>query len=336
MAKRKYSNSTKIQPSVQKLWFAVPNWDGVSADDTRHHIDLSQCASLVNRRFYRQGVNWAVANMTLHVVNQYGQQYVKPGQSVSVNKLPNTWVMSNSWEKVFRAWKRQQDETLEDGTQESVRAKFNDFKIYMNDHHHSATFTRNLLPLGHTGGEWEAAQIVIPNYGSPGVNYEPYLMAVGPDVGGAGGTIGMIEAYANSRSVPQSPDPVAGAGVLNTANHLRAMFDVGDNNEDILENVVDKNNDLPYPQLDYIGGAVQAPGLEIHSYWNTPLTSVGTRFQMGGGTFPCGLIEVQSNITLYASDDYSGNPLENTFSFLEVTLVPGTHRGYLCEPMTEM
>jgi hypothetical protein len=161
MAKRKYSNSTKIQPAVQKLWFAVPNWDGVSADDTRHHIDLSQCASLVNRRFYRQGVNWAVANMTLHVVNQYGQQYVKPGQSVSVNKLPNTWVMSNSWEKGFRAWERMNKDALSEA--QSVKPKFMDFKIYADDDHETSGVSNNLLPAGFTAGEWIPSRVSIPN-----------------------------------------------------------------------------------------------------------------------------------------------------------------------------
>ena len=47
---------------------------------------------------------------------------------------------------------------------------------------------------------------------------------------------------------------------------------------------------------------------------------------MKGGAFPCGLIRVSSTLTIPEGDS----------ALLQVNLVPGTHRGYLCEPMTEM
>ena len=60
MAKRKYSKrSRNMEPAVQTLTFTgivAPKGGG-----NLSHIDLSQVASLVNRRFYRQGINWAVA-----------------------------------------------------------------------------------------------------------------------------------------------------------------------------------------------------------------------------------------------------------------------------------
>ncbi len=59
MAKRKYSKMKKIEPSVQTLLIPTPT---VSAGTTdQFYVDLSQIASLVNRRFYRQGINWAVS-----------------------------------------------------------------------------------------------------------------------------------------------------------------------------------------------------------------------------------------------------------------------------------
>ena len=137
MAKRKYSKIKKVEPSVLTLYFVL---EAESSGKETNYIDLSQCASIINRRFYRQGINWAVSGFK--VLTQAGVT----GQ-VSIHKLPNTWVMSNAWEKGFRAWKRQQDETIEDGTQESVKAKFNDFKIFMNSDHLSKDFSRNLLPL---------------------------------------------------------------------------------------------------------------------------------------------------------------------------------------------
>ena len=317
MANRKYSKMTKIQPSVQTFQFSVTQED---VNDL-NYIDLSQCASILNRRFYRQGINWAVSSIKI---------LTAATGAVGINKLPNTWVMSNSWEKVFRSWKRQQDEALDDGTQESIKAKFNDFKIYMDADHHQKGFASNLMPQSSgvpnpetaTAGEWEPAQIVIPNYGTPGTNYEPFLHAVGGDVGGAGGSISMIKAYENSRSVPQSPDPLVPGTVLSSSNFLNLMFDVGDNNTDVLANVVGKNDELPYVQDNYPGGAVQAPTLQYHDSALISGTTIGGVTSLKGGNFPCGLIRVSSNI-------------DQANTLFVVNLIPGNHRGYLCEPMTE-
>ena len=54
MAKRRYSRSKKIQPAVLTMQFELTN----SGNDSyvSNYIDLSQCASALNRRFYRQGI----------------------------------------------------------------------------------------------------------------------------------------------------------------------------------------------------------------------------------------------------------------------------------------
>ena len=87
MAKRKYSNRSKIEPAQMTLYFAPgsPNVNSTRTD----YIDLSQVASLVNRRFYRQGINWAVAGFKILSTDQ-------SNGLVTIQKLPSTWTMSNS------------------------------------------------------------------------------------------------------------------------------------------------------------------------------------------------------------------------------------------------
>jgi hypothetical protein len=46
---------------------------------------------------------------------------------------------------------------------------------------------------------------------------------------------------------------------------------------------------------------------------------------MKGGNFPCGLIKINA-----ANSGSTANIL------IQLDLVPGDHRGYLCESMTEM
>ena len=130
MARKKKHNRNKIEPSVMTLYFTTPSTSPESSSTS--FIDLSQVASLVNRRFYRQGLNWAVAGFKITTANPSGGANILG--SVSIEKLPNTWVMSNSWEKSFRTWQRMTNETLEEN--ESARPKFLDFKVYADSDHH--------------------------------------------------------------------------------------------------------------------------------------------------------------------------------------------------------
>jgi len=307
----------KIEPAVKTLRFEV-----AAAVGQYQYISLSQCASIVNRRFYRDGLNWAVGGFTV-IGGGAGSGFI------TVNRLPETWVMSNAWTKAFKAWQRQQNDTLEDGSQESVKARFNDFKVYMDQAHYDATARpsgSNLLPNGTAGiaypaGEWDYSQIVVPNNPVPGVNWEPYMQMIGgaPPIA-LGPSFGLIQAYANSRSTPQSPDPVMPPGVTTGGfNVWRDMFDVGDNNDDIMDNIVGKNNDLPYVQDDYPGAGID----QAEFVASIRLANTQSQTQVAGSSFPCGLIQLDTSL------------LEGTVQFI-VHLVPGDHRGYLAQSMLEM
>ena len=308
----------KLQPAVMTLNFTG---DG--------YIDLSQCASIVNRRFYRQGLQWAVAGFTVELDNQ-----VTTG-NIRIETLPTTWVCSNAWHKVFAAWKKQQDEALE--TSESAKARFNDFKIFMDTVHGDAGFSANLLPTFGDGtgqftpGKWDASQIVVPNSAADGSGSdvdpsEYYLHMVG--AGRPAGSRGIIAGYAYSRSVPQSPDPALPApggfpNLTNENNWIRNMFDVGNDDQEVLENAALHNNDLPYPQNDYPGGPIQAAGLQLHSAFKASGSNViANRFSIPGCIVPCGLIKFSNDTGVNAR--------------LQIHLVPGDHRGYMAEPMQDM
>ena len=337
---RKYSpkkRRSKIEPAVLTMSFATTT-SGTGVRQ-RTYVDLSQAASLMNRRFYRQGINWAVAGMKV--------TSVQPG-SVTVSKLPNTWVTSNAWEKAFRAWNKQQMEYVEQAGAESGVAAFRDFKVFADTAHvdqylanGSNLNATNLMPVAvaptglgvtATGGEWEPSQIVVPNLiadasGSLVDPFEYLLHMVGTN-GHAGISRGVLEGYADSRAYPQSPDPVSPA-LDSDQNWLQRMFDVGNDGGEIIDNATDKNDNLPYPQVSYPGGQNQLEGLEWHDFTQIYATSATTNVgiaRLKGGNFPCGLIAIDWT----PSGDQSANLV------IQIDLVPGNHRGYLCEPMTEM
>ncbi len=329
---------TKIQPAVSTILINVP------ANDFSY-LDISQCASIANRRAYRQGLNWAVRGFRC---NQKGGSTAGRFQ---IEKLPETWVMSNAWHKAFAMWNKQQRQAIDDAGAESAVAKFRDFKVFMDTVHVDSVLagTNVNLPIKSGGGtfldstsgvalsaEWDYSQIVIPNAddtdpitgaqldaaGNP-IDIHPlefYLHMVGANRTAT--SKGVIDGYASSRAVPQSPDPVA-PPMGSADNWMRDMFDVGNDNSEVLSNATDRNDDLPYPQVFYPGADEMASVLQLHAH--TDITATGTAvnnsFVMAGSQVPCGLLKFTNG----------------TDQVMEVfiDLMPGTHRGYLCEPMQE-
>ncbi len=333
----------KIEPSVMTMQFTF-NLTGDATIDN-YTLDLSQCASILNRRFYRQGLNWAVV----------GFKFLGTDEStLSIQKLPSTWVMSNAWEKGFRSWQKMNNEALQEA--ESVKPKFLDFKIYADATHHSAGFAANLLPGNYTptftqavAGEWSSSKLLIPLTGAsvtdPGQVTEREIIATGanyPGVSPVSGlnSVSLIEGYANSRALPNIVDPnvpadAADADGGTAENWMSALFNEGTQQTDeVLGVLIDENNIAPYPfendgvNVDtmYPGGANQVAGLETHDIEFITPTTIGGTTHMKGGMFPCGLVRVQAQ-----KSTAGGGVLQ-----LQVDMVPGDHRGYLASPMTEM
>ncbi len=345
MAKRKYSKMTKIEPSVQTFQFSVTQ---ENVNDI-NFIDLSQCASLLNRRFYRQGINWAVSSIKI-LTSATG--------AIGVNKLPNTWVMSNAWEKGFRAWQKMNNEALAESP--SVKPKFLDFKIYMDETHHSKGFDRNLLPqsfgipnpIDAIAGEWFSSKYEVPQavaFNSQDVSSRE-IIGVGPSYPGVSPVTGLdavslIEGYAASRGLPNIEDPntpkdAADADGLNPSNWLTALFNDGSiRDAEVIDLMTSENNQAPYPfengadplnpgftfpDTMYPGGANQLASLEIHDTEFVTSSTIGGTTRLKGGNFPCGLMQLTSSFAA------------GTEFIVQLSMVPGTHRGYLCESMTEM
>jgi len=307
------------------------------------YIDLSQVASIVNRRFYRQGLNWSVAGFKF--TSTSGNSGV-----VGISKLPTTWVMANAWEKSMRTWNRMNREAMAET--ESIRPKFLDFKIYADAGHHTSGYAANLLPYASgpsfaLPGEWEPSKIYIPNATNvaPATTQDLELIAVGASFGplGASGlsSVSCIEGYAASRGLPNVLDPNAPGDADDTGgatpeNWMAALFNDGlVQTSEVIEDMITENNIAPYPfendgvNVDtmYPGGANQMSGLEIHDISTVSATTVGSQTRAKGGNFPCGLIKVDVGATA------EGTGMSLT---LQIDLIPGHHRGYLCESMTEM
>ncbi len=361
MARRKarIPQGKKIQPAPLTMTFSITTPENYTA--TEQYIDLSQCASLINRRFYRQGLNWAVSGFTIGASVTTAGGATNPQGSVSIFKVPQTWVASNAWEKGFRAWQKMNREALQEA--ESVRPKFLDFKVYMDATHHSVGSDANLIPLGespldpadpslgsYVKGEWDYASIYTPNVidtqpaaGTDTMN-EFDIIWTGANFPGASTQTGhngvsLIEGYAASRGLPDIRDPNAPDDAYDTDggtphNWISAMFNEGTTQDsEVLEDLITENNQAPYPfendgvhtDTMYPGGANQGGGLEFHYTQPVTATTVGGLSTIPGGTFFGGLIKIKT----------SGD-LTPGAHIIQVHLVPGPHRGYMCQPMQDV
>jgi hypothetical protein len=332
MARRKarIPQGKKLQPAVDTMVFDL----SVSGGLSNQYIDLSQCASLMNRRFYRQGLNWAVAGFT----------WIAQGNgSMTISKIPDTWVASNAWMKGFATWQKLNNEALEEA--ESVKAKFTDFKVFMDSDHHTLGSAANLIPrvvpgVPYATGRWDYSKQVIPKTdGTDGVNnFE--IIWTGANYPGSGASslnaVSLIEGYAASRGLPDIrdpnvPDDAYDADGATPENWMSASFNEGTSQDDnVLTDLVLENNIAPYPfendgtatDTQYPGGANQAPGVQEHDISLLTATTVGGHTSFKGGNFQGGLIKLS-----YTADQTS---------FLIVHLVRGPHRGYMCQPMQDV
>ncbi len=346
MARRKarIPQGKKIQPAVKTMIFSIP---GIEGANTQHFIDISQCASIVNRRFYRQGLAWHVTGFTL--VN-------KPNVSGSftVSQIPETWVASNAWEKGFRAWTKMNNEALEES--ESVKPKFLDFKVFMSSTHHEAGSSANLLPedtIGNvfTPGEWEYSKYHIPNTAvdssDPTSNNPRDIIWTGANYQGVGASgdfaVSLIEGYAASRGLPDiqdpnTPDDASSVNASLAQNWLAALDnDFDQQTGEVLTDMITENNQAPYPfendgvhtDTMYPGGANQAPGLQNVCSTNVTATTVGGTTYLPGSMIPGGLLHITNNLQI--TGDQTTSP-----AFLLLHLAPGFHRGYDATPLQEM
>jgi len=341
MARKKQyrSKMKKIEPAVQTFLVktASTTAPGV-AGSTTSFVDISQIACLLNRRFYRQGINWAVSGMKI---------FSGASGNITISKLPETWVMSNAWEKGFRSWQRMNNDALAES--ESVRPRFLDFKIFADDAHHSAGFGANLLPYSPLTlvdihpGEWESSKMIVPKTNGTDQVSSFEIIATGANYPGAGfsgqNAVSLIEGYANSRSLPQvldpnTPDDARDASGTNPENWIVALSNEGTQQDEvILADMTLENNIAPYPfendgvNVDtmYPNGELQFSGLQFHDFETVTGTTIGGITRIKGGMFPCGLMRID-----HQTSESNGNLV------IQIDLVPGNHRGYLCEPMTEM
>ncbi len=334
--------------------------------DTAVYLDLMQIHSLVNRVSCRQGR--LVGVQSIEVGCKAGGAF-----SAAIWRLGHQWSIVNAWEKSMRLWLEQQNDTAEEASLESTVARYRDYKVHMTAMHASQGFVSNLLPVGYSTDDgastldrysWDASRLVIPNDAVVGTTTERQIYVVGEDdTTLAPDGIGLVHAYADSRSRPQVTDP----NIVTSADGgiFAEMFDVGMDDNEIIENFQGDNNTAPY--LNYHNAALEAyPGgefqggqtslgitgpdsaafgtgpqfMQLHDILSVNASQNYNTDTCSGLLAPCGLICIQFKATnVGATVGPTVAPPQGNINagfWMRVVLAPGDYQGVLAIDMVDV
>ena len=296
---RKKSRKSKIQKHENKVALmatTLSNTGGTFSDSV--FIDVGQCASIVNRKLIRQGQMFRIKNM-----RAYTQDNSPANVGIRVSVIPRVWPFFNGYRK-SRALFHKMNASLTDGLSPTVYPKYHDYKVLMNESHydnHIGSGDTNLLPVDGDGvavpaGEWAYSQF--SDSGSTADNY--YVHVLGDHSGSSGSwtSVGLIEAYSQSRAYPQVDSTVTEGLVpadIATSPWAR-LFGDDDQTGDVITRLLADNDTPPYDRANYAGGAGSFEGgLNVfkHRLQNDGgYTGSGT-FSIPAFDAPLGLIRIE-------------------------------------------
>lgn len=287
-----------------------------------HYIDIARTMSSLNRRLYRQGMVYHVANITVHDSNGNAE--------VRFATAPNTWTTHLAWKNAFEGWKKQRAEVLSET--QLTPGKWSDFKVYLNqDMVDDADWPVAINVENQTTreGAWDYSNMT---FSKSGVQYDDHALGLlGPsDIGTAitnetspddtsyDGYLGAIEVLEDSRRRINTPEVSPATDVV-----LFGTVNAGTTN-DTIEEIIDEGDDSPYPLHRIVGGGSNpSAGSDAFTVRECHIASTYSPIaHVGGFPVPCGLIQVETK----SSTD--GNIIG-----LLIELVPGDYKGVHALPM---
>ena len=215
-------------------------------------IDIALALSVINRKFYRQGVYYYVNSVEVYN-NETGV--------IDLHTLPDTWVTKNAWNRAFQIFQKMN--SMVGAPMSAVKPKYHDFKVYMDSRHYA---TGSMLPSLHTinqgsatvsADDWVYSQFVSAD--DDGDSNQEADNFHGHMIGGHSGnsddwdSIGLIKSYAETRGTVNSETP--DDANVDITDPLLNLFDFSSEEQlnDIVQNLLDDNDNPPYNYNQYVG-----------------------------------------------------------------------------------
>lgn len=215
-----------------------------------YYIDLARDLSIQTRKLNRQ----------LGVRTVYGGLYEdKDGSKIHINVAPNQWPTRLAVKRLFKAWKKHTARTLEGSG--SMSPKYNDFKLYLNEHHDSVGANNiqiacDAAGIEYTQGEWDYSTLMSDDPNPQGTIETFDMCVVGGEhklnPNGVPILVSACKSWLSTRAEQdQSGTPVPPAGFA--TDPITNLFDSSDIHDDRMTALVDENDRSPYPEAVILG-----------------------------------------------------------------------------------
>ena len=236
------------------LYYNLTNGTTGDPSADSHYIDLAAGLSAMNRRLYRQGRQYHIANIT--VIDTSGDSKVR------FATLPQVWTTNKAHKLMFDAWKDQRARALENSPS-NITGRWADFKVYMSQQHRTESL---ILPVNSDvgpiqPGEWEYSEIeyIDPSSGNEVTDQPLWMMGGHDESSGSTNGAGVLKALQEMLAIPpESPQiPNITKSVIMNMNPA-----TGDDNSDLLANIMTDNDIAPYDGAVVIGADSTASNTE--------------------------------------------------------------------------
>jgi len=296
------------------------------ANEDNHYVDLAKLLSVANRRSYRQGMVYHIANIVFDDADG--------DADIDVCTAPQNWTTQRAWELGFKNWRMQQKAALL-ALGQSESGTWSDFKIYLNKDSVSDTDQAALIDVnGNTFsyGDWDHSVFEIPQDGSTDPT-EAGIILMGRDYGSHPdlNPVSLLAQLEYAMNIPQE-SPALDASAQYS---IYAAMSKDAPDSEVLEEVIkaiQDDNDLPPYDGTKIMGAEDAGSGRPSSPWvaRTCMIKGGSDTSspvaaVGGFAAPCGLLMIETK----------SNPGDGNTNSIGVTieLVPGEYKGVHAYPM---
>ena len=297
--------------------------DPGSNPEKSRFIDLAKDLSAINRRLYRQGKVYQIANITVTSRNTVDGL-------VSFSTAPDTWVTRAAWNRGFAMYEHMNKLVLDNPGQKSRKGRYNDFKVYLSNDHRTADVERardngnNLAG----SGEWIYSKYHSPDGQSSRASDAFTAHLMGGHVGSAGNrdSVGLILSYGEARATVNSDNPNVDSD--GSDDPLLNLFDSGSQVDEVAASLESDGDQAPYKitqggSLATLGDHYPGATSNLPKPMVVRMAGVG---QQGGSSAPTVMLPGFTAIAGLLEVEIQSTTPNDTFDIL-IELAPGSYKG---------
>lgn len=283
--------------------------DSSGTDNIDYHwADIGRLMSQINRRFYRQGGTYHIANIS--ILDTDGDV------DIQFSGLPTTWCVKAAWRKAFELWK-QQRASVQDVT--PLSSKWADFKIFMNNASRTWDFLNFTDSQGDAmgTGDWSYSKMFLDEDGDNTDDFFLHMMGAndGSLPGGTCNSASLLANYEDVLQIPQQAPELPDNANISLFTLMSKGGEGTELNNDLVDYMETDNDEPPY-STELVPGAKTASG-DPWVYREVSIkTAQAPSVMIPGFAVPLGLLAVK---TTSSTDD---NVID-----LIIELVPGKYKG---------